>query len=123
MVESPAPEQDRFHNLMKIVDPKGKMKNRMTATIVGLVLGLVCEMQAAGSASVSTDQPDYAPGSTVIITGSGFSSGETVTLQVLHDGVLGDNTTSTSHDPWTVVADTDGAFVSAWQVPLDEDEL
>src|SRR5258708_38295831 len=38
-------------------------------------------------ATVSTDKADYAPGSTVIITGSGFVSSETITLQVtLTDG-------------------------------------
>src|SRR5947209_3751095 len=78
------------------LEPTENMKNHLTATIVGLVLGLVCGMQAASAASVSTDQPDYAPGSTVIITGSGFSSGETVTLQVLHEIVSGANTTSTA---------------------------
>jgi len=35
--------------------------------------------------SVTTDAPDYPPGSTVYITGGGFAPGETVTCQVLHD--------------------------------------
>lgn len=37
------------------------------------------------TATIATDQPDYAPGSTVIISGTGWQPGETVTLQVIHD--------------------------------------
>src|SRR5438552_8194626 len=39
--------------------------------------------QSAGP-TVTTDQSDYPPGSTVLITGAGFASGEIVTCQVLH---------------------------------------
>src|SRR5262245_53228919 len=39
----------------------------------------VADAGAAESATVQTDQTDYAPGSTVYITGSGFQAGETVT--------------------------------------------
>src|SRR5437764_110863 len=53
------------------------------------------------SASVWTDKLDYAPGSTAILTGSGFQFGETVNLQVLHT----DGTPSPGDAPWTV---TDG---------------
>ncbi|MGN6249403.1 MAG: MBG domain-containing protein, partial [Ginsengibacter sp.] len=75
------------------------------------------------SATISTDQPDYAPGSTVIISGTGFQPGETVTLQVLHDPTGGDDATSPAHQPWTVVADANGNVSSTWLVPADEDEL
>ncbi|HEU5053181.1 MAG TPA: SprB repeat-containing protein, partial [Hanamia sp.] len=75
------------------------------------------------SATISTDQPDYAPGSTVIISGTGFQPGETVTLQVLHDPTGGDDATSPAHQPWTVVADASGNISSTWLVPGDEDEL
>ncbi|HET7117939.1 MAG TPA: T9SS type A sorting domain-containing protein [Hanamia sp.] len=75
------------------------------------------------SATISTDQPDYAPGSTVIITGNGFQPGETVTLQVLHDPTGGDDAISPAHQPWTVVADANGNVNSSWLIPVDEDEL
>src|SRR5690242_4819448 len=75
------------------------------------------------SATIVTDQPDYAPGSTVIISGTGFQPGETVTLQVLHDPTGGDDATSPAHQPWTVVADANGNVSSTWLVPADEDEL
>src|SRR5262249_39232260 len=38
----------------------------------------------AGAATVATQYPDYAPGDTVVITGSGWEPGETVVL-VLHE--------------------------------------
>ena len=75
------------------------------------------------SATITTDQPDYAPGSTAIITGSGWQPGETVTLQVLHDPTGGDDATSPAHQPWTVVADAAGNVSSQWVVPAAEDEL
>jgi hypothetical protein len=78
--------------------------------------------KAFSQATVSTDQPDYPPGSTVYITGSGFAANETVTLQVLHVGG-GDDLTSPAHQPWTVTADASGNISSTWLVPLDQDEL
>jgi len=76
----------------------------------------------AQTATLTTDQPDYPPGSTVILSGQGFQPGETVTLQVLHvDG--GDNLTSPEHIPWTVTADASGNFTATWYIPTDEDEL
>jgi len=75
------------------------------------------------SATIATDQPDYAPGSTAIITGSGFTPGETVTLQVLHDPTGGDDATDPSHQPFTTVADANGNVSSSWYVPSDADEL
>src|SRR5262249_54472929 len=54
------------------------------------------------SASVWTDKPDYAPGSTAVIQGSGFQVGEAVHLEVLRaDGVAQGG----PDNPWTV---TDG---------------
>ena len=75
------------------------------------------------TATIKTDQLDYPPGSTVLITGTGWQAGETVTLQVLHEGETGDNATSGAHAPFTVVADANGNVSSTWIVPLDEDEL
>lgn len=49
---------------------------------------------SAQTATVTTDKLDYSPGSTVRISGRGWTSFETVTLQVLHDGVTGDNASS-----------------------------
>ncbi|TCZ64776.1 hypothetical protein [Flaviaesturariibacter aridisoli] len=35
--------------------------------------------------TLTTDLPDYPPGATVTLTGSGFAPGESVQLQVLHN--------------------------------------
>src|SRR5262249_57881138 len=62
-------------------------------------------------ASVVTDLPDYAPGSTALITASGYRVGETLQFQVLH--TEGDPYSSANHDPWFVrdggAGDLDGA--------------
>src|SRR5258706_1892879 len=86
-------------------------------------LGMVVLARAQGTATLSSDQTDYAPGSTATLTGSGFQAGETVTLQVLHDPTGGDDATSPAHQPWTVAADSSGNFVTTWQVPADQDEV
>ena len=75
-------------------------------------------------ATVQTDLLDYPPGATAYITGSGFTPGEWVTLQVLHVGEGDDLTSPTgAHAPWDVKADASGNISSEWLVPLDEDEL
>src|SRR5262245_33794866 len=66
------------------------------AVVVGLRLG-------AAAAEVSTDQADYAPGMTALITGNGFAPGESVVLQVAHNDGTPDN--GADHQPWTMEAD------------------
>src|SRR6185369_15539285 len=73
--------------------------------------------------TVTTDHLDYNPGGTVTIYGSGWTPGETVTLRVTHDPPGGDDATSPDHQPWDVVADANGNFLSHWHVPGDQDEL
>src|SRR5437762_1914098 len=73
------------------------------------------------SQTLTSDQSDYAPGATVVLTGSGFQAGETVTLLVVHADGSFDNDTSAAHQPWDVVADGDGNFVTTWEVPFDQD--
>lgn len=75
------------------------------------------------SATIATDALDYPPGSTAIITGSGFQPGETVTLQVLHYPTCCDDSTSPDHQPYTTIADANGNVSSSWYVPSDQDEL
>ncbi|WP_225610440.1 DUF5801 repeats-in-toxin domain-containing protein [Pseudomonas sp. PDM23] len=92
------------------------------------------------SPSVTTDQDDYAPGSTAIITASGFTAGSTVKIEVDHatnpgaDGVWGtaDDVLNTSagagHDPWYVTdggaGDLDGqingSITTSWYVDPDD---
>lgn len=73
--------------------------------------------------SLTTDLPDYPPGATVTITGSGFTASETVSVQVLHNPTCCDDATSPDHLPWNVSADGNGDFVTTWVVPPDQDEL
>ena len=77
---------------------------------------------SAFAASVTTDHLDYSPGDVVTITGTGFQPGETVTVRVTHNPLTLDDS-SAVHQPWTVVADGSGGFVTTWTVPTDADEL
>src|SRR5438105_4013607 len=81
------------------------------AAVLGLPFSLI-------SADVTTDQTDYAPGTTAVISGSGFAAGEPVFLQVLHaDGTPGDGE---DHEPWSVQADESGSFLTSWHVCEDD---
>jgi predicted RNA-binding protein len=79
------------------------------------------------SAVVSTDKSDYAPNSTAVITGSGFSAGETVALQVARTD--GSNSSDPDYRPWYVTdggagdldGKADGHIETTWYV--DEGEL
>lgn len=73
---------------------------------------------AETTASVTTDQSDYAPGNTATISGLRFQPGEIVTLQVLHAD--GTPATGTDHEPWTVTADLLGGFRTEWHVCEDD---
>jgi hypothetical protein len=66
------------------------------------------------SVMVATDQTDYAPGSTALITGSGFQPGDTINLQVVHTD--GNPDVSPPNDPWTITADDSGNISSSWYV-------
>src|SRR4030067_3185938 len=65
-------------------------------------LNHTAQAQGAPAASVTTDQADYASDDMVMITGSGWQPGETVTLEIVEEPVI--------HDPDTLyaVADADG---------------
>jgi hypothetical protein len=88
-----------------------------------LTLVLAAKANAQQTPTITTDQADYPPGSTVYITGSGFAPNDSVTLQVIHKDVNGDNDTSAAHQPWVVQADENGNVSSTWTVPPDQDEL
>ena len=90
--------------------------------------------------SVTTDQNDYAPGSTALITASGFAAGSTVKIEVDHatapgaDGVWGtaddvlDTSTGAGHDPWYVTdggagdldGQANGSVTTSWYVDPDD---
>ena len=76
--------------------------------------------------TVVTDLLDYAPGSTAVIVGTGFDTGETVELQVLHND--GTPNTGGGHEPWQVTDGSltdldgllDGNIETTWYVNPDD---
>ncbi|SHN19951.1 beta strand repeat-containing protein, partial [Flavobacterium xinjiangense] len=88
-------------------------------SIVFLIANLIFASVSFGQATVSTDLLDYPPGSTAMITGSGFQDGEYVELHVHHaDGdPLG--TDPQYHQPFYATADASGNFTTSWYVPTE----
>jgi hypothetical protein len=68
-----------------------------------------------GFATVKTDKDDYAPGTMVTITGSGWRPGEPVTLSLL------ESPNYDTHPLETAVADASGNFVNTQFSPDDHD--
>jgi|GEM_PF-1074192 len=99
------------------------MKTRVrTFLLTFLATALISVTAFSQTATIATDQDDYPPGRTVIITGTGWQPGETVTLQVLHADPTFDNS-EPAHDPWTVSADEFGNVSTSWYIPTDADML
>src|SRR5437868_3608794 len=72
---------------------------------------------AFSQATITTDQPDYAPRSSAVFTGSGFTAGENVVLKVKNiSHACNTIAPDSSYTPWTVVADANGGFVTNWIV-------
>ncbi|HEX6883860.1 MAG TPA: HYR domain-containing protein [Planctomycetota bacterium] len=69
-------------------------------------------------ATLTSDLPDYQPGDTAYLTGAGFAAGESVVLLVVHAD--GTPNSGADHDPWSVVADGNGGFVTTWHVCEDD---
>lgn len=88
-------------------------------SIVLVAVLLLSAMTAVASAQwLTQDRADYAPGETATLTGSGFAPGESVVLQVLHATATPDS--GADHEPWPVVADESGRFVTSWHVCEDD---
>lgn len=69
------------------------------------------------TATVTSDKLDYAPTSTAIFTGLGFLPNENVVLKVKNlDQPCNTVSADSSYLPWTVTADANGDFVTAWTV-------
>src|SRR5687767_12023623 len=64
--------------------------------------------------TLTTDKPDYQPGETCILVGTGFAPGENVTMQVLHAG--GAPSVGAAHLPWTAAANAGGYVITTWLV-------
>src|SRR5262245_33592932 len=88
----------------------------LMASALVLLCGLSWAQLATG-ASLTTDQTDYAPGTTATITGTGFGPNDIVTVQVVHAD--GTPSTGAEHDPWTVTP-IGGSFTTTWHVCEDD---
>ena len=73
---------------------------------LGSVVAVAAFSARASAATVATDQPDYHPGQTVTITGSGWEPGETVVMVLHEDPPLDPDLELTS------VADANGDFTN-----------
>ena len=89
---------------------------RASQVVLGLLLALALQgMARAQSATVMTDQADYAPGTIVTITGSGWQSGETVTLSFVESPLID------THPDLYAVADANGNIVNSQFSPDSHD--
>ena len=86
-------------------------------TLANLVCPNVSMARKLASPMVTTDRLDYPPFSYVDITGTGFQPGEKIINWILQ--IAGPNP-GTSYDPWEVVADTNGNYVTTWLVFSDD---
>src|SRR5207253_2789836 len=68
------------------------------------------------SATIATDDVDYAFGSTAMITGSEFQPNEQVQLQVTHVAGTPGSNAHAQNQPWIVQADAAGNISSSWLV-------
>lgn len=83
---------------------------------LGFLLALVLPVIAAAqSASVMTDKADYAPGTIVTITGSGWQPGETVTLQLVESPLID------THPDIAATADDNGNIINTQFSPDSHD--
>ena len=93
---------------------------RTLACRMTLLLALMLGFSSIGlTQTVATDKLDYSPGETVMITGTGFQSGEQVVLSIIHINI-DEYFPVHFHDAWTVTADSIGNFSSTWYVDAIE---
>jgi carbonic anhydrase len=71
--------------------------------------------ESSGGASIWTDREDYPPYSVVVISGSGFTAGETVDMVVEQISPA-----QATYAPWSTVADDQGNISTTWFVFSDE---
>src|SRR6185369_11947525 len=95
-----------------------------TKTVYCFILSLILFsfLNTAFGQTLTSDRADYPPGDTAILVGSGFSFGEPVTVQVLHDDMLGGIDSIEAHQPWEVISDSLGNFTTIWYVYPDGDQ-
>ena len=98
-----------------------EIRSRIARVILVLCAAVCFQLTMARAAdsvpTVTTDKPDYPPGDTAHISGTGFLPGEQVECQVLRlDNPFDPNI---EHVPWLVTADASGNFQTTWFVTSD----
>jgi hypothetical protein len=88
--------------------------------ILLVLLVIFCFKNNSSAQTLVTDKPDYPPGDTAILTGTGFQPGEIITLQVHHAESDSIPDTGEDHFQWYVAADSSGNFVTKWHVCEDD---
>jgi hypothetical protein len=102
-------------------DHTGGLLSPIGAT--GLMVAAGGQGQSGSSAelyrfpTIATDQEDYAPGTTVVMTGTGWSPNETVALH-MHQWA---NQSVVDYPEYTVTADSSGSFVFSGYAPTEAD--
>src|SRR6266571_2703252 len=81
--------------------------------VLGLLLARANVAGAASGATITSDQADYQPGSTVTLTGAGWDTGEAVHIFV-NDSVGNTWSLNSNPDP---VADSSGSFTYSFSLP------
>ncbi len=96
------------------------MRMRMLLSLAAIVcccwLGTAVSAATLTATIIETDTSDYAPGDSVIITGTGYWPNEQISVEItniLNPGV------ADSDGPWYVWADGSGNFETYWIVPND----
>ncbi|TMQ74046.1 MAG: hypothetical protein E6K81_01615, partial [Candidatus Eisenbacteria bacterium] len=92
------------------------MKIRLAFGLAALLI--TCTATRSFAQTLTSDQPDYAPGTMATLTGAGFAPGESVVVVVHHADATPDS--GADHEPWTVLADDAGGFVTTWHVCEDD---
>ncbi len=103
--------------LKKIIGSRA-VQAPLTDPVPAHPLGRLLRVANIDEPIVYTDKPNYQPGETAVIFGSGFWANELITLQVVHidDTAEGGN----GHEPWNVMSDEFGNFTSTWFVDPDD---
>ncbi len=95
------------------------VSDQFVVRAAGAVSGQSQPVGFVRSAVVAADANAYAAGDTVTITGRDFSAGESVTVQVTHEG--GGAEPGMDHQPRTITVGANGTFAATW-VPNLADE-
>jgi len=107
------------HNKKEVVKTaEHKKEKKKTTKKVSLNQSSV--LSKSDGPTLTSDAADYAPGTTATLTGSGFLSGESVKMQVLHADYHEGDPIGEDHEPWYVTADDNGNVVTTWHVCEDD---